>query len=41
MIWRGRPFSLVWEKGDGFQQGMVGLVFYILVALAFVAFRGA
>jgi len=37
MIWRGRPFRVVWEKGDGFQQGMVGSVVYILwIALAIV-----
>lgn len=41
MVWRGRSLSMVWEKGDGFQQGMVGVVFYVVVALAFVAFRRA
>lgn len=36
LIWCGRPFALVWEKGDGFQQGMVGVAFYFLVVVSWI-----
>ena len=29
MIWRGRTFSMVWEKGNGFQQGVAGFVVHM------------
>lgn len=31
LIWRGRSFKVVWNKGDKFGQGMAGVLVYSIL----------